>query len=301
MIPKNILVPIDFSDFSDQALAYALHLAENFQSNLTIMHAIVLFQDDVGEEERLQEYEDWIQRREKNIHQQMIKNQKKGKEKGLQVESVILRGMNAADVILEYLESHTHDLIVMGTHGRTGLKHILLGSISEKVVRLSPVPVLTIHRSIKDFKINKILVPIDFSLPSKEAADQAIHFARFYEASLEFIHVIEQDIHPSFYASGIDSIFQIDKGLQQRVIENLHDFLADQLPPNIQTDFLVREGKSHKEIVDWAKNHEIDLIVIATHGLSGLDYVLLGSTTEKVVRWATCPVLTVKQQREDLG
>ncbi len=297
MMPKNILVPIDFSDFSDKALDYALKLAENFQSNITILHAIVLFQDDVGEEQRLQEYEDWLKRREKNIRLQMLKNHKKAQEKGLQVESVILRGVNAADVILEYLENHSHDLIIMGTHGRTGLKHILLGSISEKVVRLAPIPVLTIHRSMKDFRINKILVPIDFSLPSKEAADSAIRLARFFEASLDFIHVIEQDIHPSFYASGIDSIFQIDKGLQDRVIENMHDFLADQLPQNIPTDYIVSEGKAHKEIVEWAKEHETDLIVIATHGLSGLDYVLLGSTTEKVVRWATCPVLTVKQQR----
>jgi nucleotide-binding universal stress UspA family protein len=298
MTLKNILVPIDFSDFSDKALEYALQLAENFGSNLTILHAIVLFQDDVGEEERVQEYEEWIKRREQKIHSQMKKNLEKAKIKNLKVKSVILRGINAADTILEYLDNHPFDLIVMGTHGRTGLKHFLLGSISEKVVRLSPIPVLTIHRSLTEFKLNKILVPIDFSIPSKDAADEAIVFSSFYEAVLEFIHVIEQDIHPSFYASGIESIFEIDKGLQRRVIENLQEFMADQLPPHIRTNFLVREGKAHREIVDYAKENEIDLIVIATQGLTGLDYALLGSTTEKVVRWATCPVLTVKRAKE---
>jgi nucleotide-binding universal stress UspA family protein len=298
MTLKNILVPIDFSDFSDKALEYAVQLAETFQSNLTILHAIVLFQDDVGEEERLQEYEDWIKRREAKIHAQMKKNLQRTKGKNLKVKSVILRGINAADTILEYLDIHPFDLIVMGTHGRTGLKHFLLGSISEKVVRLSPIPVLTIHRSLTELKLNKILVPIDFSIPSKDAADQAIGFSSFYEAVLEFIHVIEQDIHPSFYASGVDSIFEIDKGLQKRVIENLEEFLADQLPPNIQTNFLVREGKAHREIVDYANENSIDLIIIATQGLTGLDYALLGSTTEKVVRWATCPVLTVKRREE---
>jgi len=74
---KNILVPIDFSDFSDKALEYALNLSESFQSNLTILHAIVLFQDDVGEEERLHEYEEWIKRREQKIHNQMKKNLQK--------------------------------------------------------------------------------------------------------------------------------------------------------------------------------------------------------------------------------
>ena len=295
---KNILVPIDFSDFSDKALEYALQLAENFESSLTILHAIVLFQDDVGEEERVQEYENWIKRREQKIHSQMKKNLHKAKVKNIKVKSVILRGINAADAILDYLDNHPFDLIVMGTHGRTGLKHFLLGSISEKVVRLSPIPVLTIHRSLTEFKLTKILVPIDFSIPSKDAADEAIVFSSFYEAVLEFIHVIEQDIHPSFYASGIESIFEIDKGLQKRVLENLQEFLADQLPPHIQTNYLVREGKAHREIVDYAKENEIDLIVIATQGLTGLDYALLGSTTEKVVRWATCPVLTVKRKEE---
>ena len=295
---KNILVPIDFSDFSDKALEYALQLAESFQSNLTILHALVLFQDDVGEEEKLHEYEEWIKRREQKIYDQMKKNLQKIKGKGLKFKSVILRGVNAADAILEYLDNHPFDLVAMGTHGRTGLKHFLLGSISEKVVRLSPIPVLTIHRSLAKFKLNKILVPIDFSIPSKDAADKAIGFSSLYEAVLEFIHVIEQDIHPSFYASGIDSIFEIDKGLQKRVIENLREFMADQLPPNIRTNYLVREGKAHREIVDYAKEHGIDLIVIATQGLTGLDYALLGSTTEKVVRWATCPVLTVKRKNE---
>lgn len=295
---KNILVPIDFSDFSDKALEYALQLAESFQSNLTILHALVLFQDDVGEEEKLHEYEDWIKRREQKIYDQMKKNLQKIKGKGLKFKSVILRGVNAADAILEYLDNHPFDLVTMGTHGRSGLKHFLLGSISEKVVRLSPIPVLTIHRSLAKFKLNKILVPVDFSIPSKDAADKAIGFSSLYEAVLEFIHVIEQDIHPSFYASGIDSIFEIDKGLQKRVIENLREFMADQLPPNIRTNYLVREGKAHREIVDYAKEHGIDLIVIATQGLTGLDYALLGSTTEKVVRWATCPVLTVKRKNE---
>jgi nucleotide-binding universal stress UspA family protein len=260
------------------------------------LHALVLFQDDVDEEEKLHEYEEWIKRREQKIHNQMKKNLHKAKGRGLKVKSVILRGVNAADAILDYLDNHTFDLIVMGTHGRTGLKHFLLGSISEKVVRLSPIPVLTIHRSLPEFKLNKILVPIDFSIPSKDAADQAIAFSSFFEAILEFIHVIEQDIHPSFYASGIESIFEIDKDLQKRVIENLQEFIADQLPPNIQTNYLVREGKAHREIVEYAKEQEIDLIVIATQGLTGLDYALLGSTTEKVVRWSTCPVLTVKRR-----
>lgn len=295
---KNILIPIDFSDFSDKALEYALHLAEKYSARITLFHAVVLFQDDVDEEQRLQAYEDWVKKREELILSQMDKNRNKVKKRGITVETAIERGVNAADVILDYLDDRDFDLVVMGTHGRTGLKHILLGSVSEKVVRLSPLPVLTIHRSIPEFKLSKILVPMDFSIHSKKAADFGLWLSKSFGASIEFIHVIEQDIHPSFYASGIESIFQIDKGLKNRVIDNLREFVADQLPEKIQPEYRVKEGKAHKEIVEYARENNIDLIVIATHGLSGLDYVLLGSTTEKVVRWANSPVLTVKRESE---
>jgi nucleotide-binding universal stress UspA family protein len=257
---------------------------------------VVLFQDDVGEEQRLQEYEDWIKRREETIHKHMKRNQHRAEEHGLTVESVILRGVNAADVILDYISGQSFDMVIMGTHGRTGLKHLLLGSVAEKVVRLSPLPVITVHRSLQSFRLNRILVPLDFSPYSREAADEAIELSGYFNASVDFIHVIEQDIHPSFYAAGIKSIFQIDKDLEDRVIENMRGFMADQLPENINADYIVKEGKAHREIVEYAKQSDVDLIVIATHGLTGLDYVLLGSTTEKVVRWAGCPVLTVKRR-----
>ncbi len=296
MTVQHILVPLDFSEFSNKALDYALDIAEKFQSQITLFHAIVLFQDDVDEEQRLQEYENWIKRREQTIHHQMDHSLQKVKQRGITVSSLIRRGVNAADVILDYLSENSCDLVIMGTHGRTGLKHFLLGSVAEKIVRLSPVPVMTIHRSLQKFQIFRILAPIDFSIYSKHAADDAIALAAYFESEIEFIHVIEHDIHPSFYAGGIESIFQLDTGLKNRVLTNLKEFLADQLPANLQTNYVVREGKAHKEIVDYAKEANTDLIVIATHGLTGLEYILLGSTSEKVVRTANCPVLVVKKK-----
>lgn len=296
MTVQHILVPLDFSEFSNKALDYALDIAEKFQSQITLFHAIVLFHDDVDEEQRLQEYENWIKRREQTIHHQMDNSLQKVKKRGITVSSLIRRGVNAADVILDYLSENSCDLVIMGTHGRTGLKHFLLGSVAEKIVRLSPVPVMTIHRSLQKFQISRILAPIDFSIYSKQAADDAIALAAHFESAIEFIHVIEHDIHPSFYASGIESIFQLDTGLKNRVLTNLKEFLADQLPANLHANYVVREGKAHKEIVDYAKEANTDLIVIATHGLTGLEYILLGSTSEKVVRTANCPVLVVKKK-----
>ncbi len=271
-------------------------MAESFQAQLALVHAVVLFQDDIDEEQRLQEYEEWIKKHEKRIHRQMDKNRQEVHERGIKVETKILRGISSADAILEHIEDNRFDLVVMGTHGRAGLKHLIYGSVAEKVVRLSPIPVLTVHRSVADFKIKKILIPLDFSTYSKDATDYAISLATNFKASIDFLHVIEQEIHPSFYASGIESIFEIDKDLKDRVVENMREFLADQLAPSIDVNFIVREGKAHREIVEYSKENNTDMIVIATHGLTGLDYILLGSTAEKVVRWANCPVLTVKRK-----
>ena len=292
---NEIVVPVDFSEFSDKALEYALNLAENFSAHLTLLHAIVLFQDDIDEEQRLEEYETLIKKREQRIDNQMKSNRQKVHKRGVAVDTVILRGISAADAILDYLNGNNADLVVMGTHGRSGLTHLLYGSVAEKVVRLSPRPVLTVHRSVQKFNLEKILVPIDFSAYSKRATDYALFLSSRFNAEIHFLHVIEQEIHPSFYASGVESIFDIDRTLRERVLENTKEFLAEQLSDDIRCRFFVSEGKAHKEIVEFSKENKIDLIVIATHGLTGLDYILLGSTTEKVVRWATCPVLTVKR------
>ncbi len=301
MQPNKILVPIDFSEFSSHALNYAIGLAEKFQSKLTLLHAVVLFEDDVNEEERLQEYEELVRRREKNIDAQMNTNLQKAQKKKISVESVVLRSISAADAILEYLQGHAFELIVMGTHGRTGLKHIFLGSVAEKVVRLATIPVLSVHRSVQKFELSKLVVPVDFSVYSKNAADTAISIAKNFGARIKFIHVVEKDIHPSFYATGVESIFQIDTSLRERVLQNMKGFLEEQLTSKIDSEFIVKEGRAHREIVEYAQKEKADLIVISTHGLTGLEYLLLGSTAEKVVRWAGCPVLTIKTKHQNVS
>ena len=98
----SILVPLDFSEFSMKALEYAINLAEKYFSQITLLHAIVLFQDDIDEEERLQEYEDMIRKREENIREYFTKNQREIERKGITVKSEIIRGISAADTILEF-------------------------------------------------------------------------------------------------------------------------------------------------------------------------------------------------------
>lgn len=293
---EHILVPVDFSQFSEIVIHYAFQIALQYGARLTIFHAVILFQDDVDEEQRLDEYQQLLSLREERIAAQMKHHLDKGTQKGIHISTVIQRGISPSDVILEYLNTNQADLIVMGTHGHAGLRHLLLGSVAEKVGRFSTVPVLTVHRSVQDFQINNLLVPIDFSSYCKQSAEYAVSLAGKFNAHITFLHVVEQEIFPPFYASGIESVFEIDPDLDKRVVENMKEFLSEQLDNHLQTDFVVREGKPHKEIVDFAEENRSDMIVIASHGLTGLDYILLGSAAEKVIRWAKCPVLTVKRK-----
>ena len=287
---NKILVPVDFSECSNKAVDFALHLGDKFNAHITLLHIVSLFHEDVNEESRLHDFERVIQNREQWINGKLKEHENTADQHRVKVDSVLLRGFTTADKILEYIQENNFDLVVIGSHGRTGIKHLLQGSVSEKVVRLSNIPVLTIHHSAKNYDPKIILVPIDFSKFSKIAMERAQFFAQLYNAKIIFLHIIEQVIHPAFYAANIESVFQIDPSLKKRTLNKLKEFVD---LPEIKSEYLVLEGKAYKEIVETANKKKVDLIVMGTQGLTGLDYFLMGSTAERVVRLAECSVLTV--------
>jgi nucleotide-binding universal stress UspA family protein len=287
---KKILVPVDFSECSNKAVDFALHLGEKFNAHITLLHIVTLFHEDVNEETRLQDFEKIVQTKEQWINRKLKEHHNTADQQKVDVESVLQRGFTPADKILEYIQENNFDLVVMGSHGRTGIKHFLQGSVSEKIVRLSKIPVLTIHHSTKKYDPKVILVPIDFSKFSKIAVEHAMFFCRMFNAKIIFLHIIEQAIHPAFYASSIESVFQLDPELKQRTLKKLAEFVDTS---EIQPEYLVLEGKAYKEIVEITKEKNVDLVVMATQGLTGLDYFLMGSTAERVVRMAECSVLTI--------
>ena len=137
---RHILVPTDFSEYANDAVDYAIELAKTLQARLTLLYVPYLSPLMVGEvppsvfNETLQEMETWAQ-------QQMQASLERAQRAGIQSESAIVAGV-PFQTIIETVQSRNVDLIVMGTHGRTGLTHVLMGSVAEKVVRLAPCPVL---------------------------------------------------------------------------------------------------------------------------------------------------------------
>ena len=145
----------------------------------------------------------------------------------------------------------------------------------------------------RPLRIQSILVPIDFSPPSIQALDYAVTFAGKFKATLTLLHVVEPVATPDFAAT-FPLVMENDQSMAaaQKQLEHLVE--GARIPRGVVEKILVRFGRSFHEIAEAARTRKIDLIIISTHGYTGLKHALLGSVTERVVRHAPCPVLVVR-------
>ena len=303
MIALNrILFPTDFSECADAALAWAIMLATKFEAELTLFHAVVLHSDDVGDEvySRFPDLDRCIESLVDEADGRLGRAVPAGGK--LVVRRQVRRGIRASDEIVGYCAEGAFELVVMGTYGRRGLGHLLLGSVAERVVRLAPCPVLTVHHDAEHpgdiAELRRVVLPIDFSDPSRLAVRYAVTFARALGAELEVAHVFERGVHPSFYSIGRESVFEVDPGLRERAEEAIGEFMRE-AGADLPYRSVLLEGKPAAEIAKLAGSDRNTMVVLATHGAGGLERAMLGSTAERVVRLAGCPVLTVKPGEHD--
>ncbi len=148
------------------------------------------------------------------------------------------------------------------------------------------------------FRIGRILVPMDFSEHSRKALRYARPFAEQFGAQLTLLHVIEPVVLPTDFGYVPATPVDLDEQRMQDARKQLSG-IAGELGATVPVDFIVRLGRSWKEIVETAKNKHMDLLIIATHGYTGLKYALLGSVAEKIIRHAPCPVLVVRAEEHD--
>lgn len=281
---RNILVPTDFSVSAQQALRYAGDLARRTGAAIHLLYADVLHTEP-STPDRMDEVAGSF-------------------DDALTVYPVVERGLAVAPVVLDYARDHDIDLVVMGTHGRRGVRRFLLGSVAREVVQRATCPVLTV-RDLKDadpvpYPPDRILAPIDFSEPSREALRYAKELASFYEAKLDLLHIVEDRLHPAFYGPGLMSIYDIEPDIEDKARRQLQALYEDTDGPSGPVQFDARRGVPAREIPRYAEQNGCGMIVIATHGLTGLAHFFIGSVAERVVRLTTCPVLTVKGSAQSL-
>jgi nucleotide-binding universal stress UspA family protein len=291
---KRILFPTDFSRCAQQALGHAAHWAKEHGAELHVMHAMTLFQSDPYSLPNTNE----IQQQLKEVAQSQLSATIKSVQAGdLKIKQAQVRGISTAPVILTYARDNDIDLIVMGTHGRRGLGHLFLGSVAEEVVRMASCPVLTIRERkepIPAEMAKSILVPVDFSEHSQQALVYAKKVAAFYHARLQLLHVIEEAVPPACYMAAGTSILTYKPELKTGAEQEMKRLLRETKGPEVPASLHITEGYPARDVVTFAEKYNSDLILIATHGRTGLEHMLLGSVAEKVVRRAPCPVFTVR-------
>jgi nucleotide-binding universal stress UspA family protein len=143
--------------------------------------------------------------------------------------------------------------------------------------------------------IKKILVPIDFSDYSKSALKYATEFAQKFNAEIFLVYVVEPVIYPPDFSMGQIAIPSVNTEWDIKAKEELDKLAASEIPNAVPVQAIIKTGKPFLEIIETAAEEDVDIIIIATHGHSGMEHILFGSTAEKVVRKAPCPVLTLRE------
>jgi len=291
----NLLVARDFSSVSDRALRHGFDLAARTGATLHVLHADVLH-DGAGSEHP-------APTEGLNALREELKETTSVSAAALDAVSVVeatRRDVAPAPAILRYAADEAIDLIALGTHGRRGPSRILLGSVAEEVVRRADVPVLTVRgeddgdRPSPLPSLDRILVPVDFSDHAREALRTAAEWASLYDARIDVLHVVEEDLPAAFYVGGVQSIYDVEPDLDEKVRDRLTDFVSGVLGSTDGIRPHMRTGSAAPSIAEFVDEHDVDLVALSTHGRTGLERFLLGSVTEKVVRHVHCPVLTVK-------
>jgi nucleotide-binding universal stress UspA family protein len=294
---NQILIPTDFSPAAQHAQQWALRFAQSYGATLHLLHVVAEYDPDwFGDDHTAMPIAQIRENRYREAKEGLAQLAPDPDATGIQVQHEIRHGMDVANAILTVGDEIDADLIVTGTHGREGLAHVLLGSVAEKVVRRARCPVLTVGTEAADQpSIQRVLAPIDFSDPSKYALRLAKEVTATYSAQLDLLFVAEERTVPVFSDTGIPRLNRLKMDPEivkdsSRALEQLSDSTDG---PDVPARGHVAEGDVSKQVVRFAETHDADLIIMATRGLSGLDRFFLGSVTQRVVRSAPCPVLTV--------
>jgi nucleotide-binding universal stress UspA family protein len=290
------LCPVDLSDCSRHAFDHALALARSYHAHLTVMEvswplippvaypaAAGVFPAPMALAGDIEELREVLRRFAAH-----------GAESGVEMDLLVREGA-VVPTILEEAHRIGADLIVMGTHGRSGFDRVLLGSVTEKILRKAACAVMTVppaDRTATPAPSRRTIVcAVDFSPLSDKAVDYALSLAQELQARLLLIHTIEWPQERSMSSSEEREI----DAMRVTARRKLHALVPDEVRAWCETEDVVALGRAHEEIVRMARGRDADLIVLGVHGRSALDLTLFGSTANQVVRHATCPVVTVRR------
>lgn len=272
---KRILVPTDFSSHAESALKIAAQIAKKSNSEIFLLHMIEVpsqMNDAVTGATGIPETMLFIQKAKETLQ----KSKEKEYLKGIQITEQI-SFERAHEGILSFSTKNEIDLIVMGSHGISGIEEILIGSNTEKVVRLSDTPVLVIKKNTSELKVENFVFVSDFSEETKKPFKKMLEFTKLFDAKLHLTMICTPN---SFKTTA----------------------LSEQITSDFTTAFDLKNYATHiyndtnieKGIINFSNKINADLIGLCTHGRTGMAHFFTGSISEDLVNHAAKPVITFK-------
>ncbi|MEQ1757207.1 MAG: universal stress protein [Vicinamibacterales bacterium] len=290
----NVLCPVDFSETSQRALDHAAAIAHWYEARLTLLHVVVsrpvldLPMPELTDADRERLSTD-LRKMAGRIPPQVAIDYRISEAEFVDTE------------IVAQIAATQANLLVLGTHGRSGFERLFLGSVTEKLLRRATCPTLVVPpraaavAADAPVQLRRILCPVDFSDGSLNALTTAIGMAEEADARLTLLNVIE--IPPTLFGTSGMSETDVDRiraAAEADVLRRLRALVPEGARTYCSVETAVVEGSAHREIVRSATDARADVIVIGAHGGGTLDRLVFGSTTHHVIRAAPCPVLVVR-------
>ena len=291
-----LLVATDFSETAALSLDSAIELASSHGSEIALVHVMQPDLPPLAAPEMIVVPPNFEELLREACTEGLARCASLVREAGVRVSTHLEQG-RAAKQITSRADSLAADLIMIGTRGNTGFKHLLLGSVAEEVVRTANQPVLTVHpgdsRSIEP--VRRLLLPTDFS----PAADQALAAATLILAGSQDAEIVL--VHTFHIAPTVVPLGGFGNGAPPMLVENAHQLAAEAAEPAVsalrakefQVEVVIERGDPAEVVTELASERDVDVIVMGTRGHSKWRQFLLGSTAERIVEHAPCPVLTV--------
>lgn len=304
---KNILCPVDFSDFSAHALAHAFVIARWYKATVTLFYAYAVRPPPVlfaglpvpvpGEPFPPLSAASFESRAEIIAELTRLAEALGGHDVEAHYEA---RAGGTVTAILEEADALNADLIVLGTHGRSGFDRWALGSVTEKVLRKAAHPVLTVPPPVSQppdtalWLMKRILCPIDFSDASLKAVEYSLSLAQEADAQLLLMHVIEGMPDTAHWKQPDPAIVEYLRSSEERALAQLRAVVPQDAHSWCHIEELLVPGKPHQEILRVARERDVHLVVMGVHGRNPIDLMFFGSTAQQVIRAAPSAVLTLR-------
>ncbi len=294
---RRIMCTTDFSECSRFTIPYGVALAREFGAMLYVCHvvdlpAVAVYGETIGDSGL--DRQNMMAQAEESIGELM-------REYSIEWASLVVDG-RAANKIETLAAEEEVDLVISATHGRSGLKRLVLGSVTERLMRRLHCPLLVVRSAeqgvhevtVEKVSFNRIMVGLDFSPDSNLAFDYGLSLSQQFQSELHLVHVIEPSVYRDLLKLQTDPDASEGEDLRVEIKEKMNSMIPEEALNWCSPKLSLLAGQPHEELVKYALVNDMDLVVLGFRGRGLMETMFVGSTTARAVRGAVCPVLSVR-------